>query len=874
MSQAPSPFKKVGIKTTVQSDIETLFKDLKKRAPEIRDLFSHQADILREYHGKFSKAADVSLELPTGSGKTLVGLLIAEWRRKTLGQRVLYLCPTKQLANQVYQRSMEYGIETKLFVGSKKDYDKKDLLAYRSSQVIAISTYKGLFNISPGINDPQTIILDDSHGAETYISSMWSLEINKQEHNEFFLKIVELFEKDISPTLVTFLHNEQKTKIPIKTEKVPLGAYYRKLPLFRGLLEDIIPKLEDSELYFSWLAVREGLQACHVYISQDEILIRPYICPTLTHKPFSNAEQRIYMSATLGRGGELERITGVGKIERIPTPKTYLSRSIGRRLFLFPDLSNTADDYSKWISHRLSSVKRTLVLCPNQYEAQKFISIANSCPKKLQIFQAKDIEEDLRVFTASGQSVLVLTNRYDGIDLPHCICQQIILDGLPSKTNLQETFLEERLGLDILLRERIKTRIEQASGRCTRSDTDSAAVIMLGNRLLDFCARSENQKIFHPEIRAEIQFAIEQQNSLDVLDAMVKSFIDKDSDWNEAEQNIASLRDSQEMPDTAVTNVLASVVCEEVNYAYALWAQDFDKAVMHGRQVVDGLSGNAVSSYRALWSFFVAGAAFVQSLADTKFEAVVIDFIDRAKATCKTISWFSQELKFMLPEKINIDEAIDLQAQQIEEILKQLSKLGSAGRKFQAKVDEVEVLLKSKQAKDFDRGLVELGSLLGFTSWKPDGTASPDAIWQLGYKQVFVLEGKSDEAADQGISVQNCRQTSGHLDWAKAEETLTSVKEKYSILVTPKSFIDKDALPFADGVYFFAIADIQKLFSRVKSALIQSREVMTRDTTDEVRERILQKLIENGITSKEIEKLLTTKFLKDLSTSAEKNVSG
>ncbi len=49
------------------------------------------------------------------------------------------------------------------------------------------------------------------------------------------------------------------------------------------------------------------------------------------------------------------------------------------------------------------------------------------------------------------------------------------------------------MGLDVLLKERIKTRIEQASGRCTRSDTDRAAIIMLGRRLLDFCARTENR---------------------------------------------------------------------------------------------------------------------------------------------------------------------------------------------------------------------------------------------------------------------------------------------------------------------------------------------------------------------------------------------
>jgi hypothetical protein len=362
-------------------------------------------------------------------------------------------------------------------------------------------------------------------------------------------------------------------------------------------------------------------------------------------------------------------------------------------------------------------------------------------------------------------SVLLLTNRYDGIDLPDGICRQIILDGLPSKTNLQETFLEERLGLDILLRERIKTRIEQASGRCTRSDTDSAAVIMLGNSLLDFCIRKENQKIFHPEIRAEILFTLDQSKSTQDIDAMLNSFIKRDANWNAAEENIAEIRSSEALPDTTITDILEGTVKDEVDFGYAMWAQDYEKAVIHGRKVVDGLSGNKVTSYRALWSFFVAGAAFLESAHDKKFEKVVTDFLSRAKDACKTVSWFPQEMKFIEVGKDFAEVTTDVQALQVEAIVDVLNNLRATGPRFNDKMDEVERLLKATDPKSFDQGMVELGRLLGFVSWKPEGVAAPDAVWQLTFKLLFLLEGKSDENPNSGISVQNCRQTSGHLDW-------------------------------------------------------------------------------------------------------------
>lgn len=56
--------------------------------PRLDNLWSEQADALRAYAPNHVATADVALELPTGSGKTLVGLLIAEWRRLKLGERV------------------------------------------------------------------------------------------------------------------------------------------------------------------------------------------------------------------------------------------------------------------------------------------------------------------------------------------------------------------------------------------------------------------------------------------------------------------------------------------------------------------------------------------------------------------------------------------------------------------------------------------------------------------------------------------------------------------------------------------------------------------------------------------------------------------
>lgn len=78
-------------RTVCPDDPESLFRDLRKKT--VPGLLSHQADLLRSYLAVHTKHSDIALQLPTGSGKTLVGLLIAEWRRLKYGERVVYLYP-------------------------------------------------------------------------------------------------------------------------------------------------------------------------------------------------------------------------------------------------------------------------------------------------------------------------------------------------------------------------------------------------------------------------------------------------------------------------------------------------------------------------------------------------------------------------------------------------------------------------------------------------------------------------------------------------------------------------------------------------------------------------------------------------------------
>lgn len=114
-------FKPTQPKPTVPNSPEKILLDLPRR--KIPGVLLHQGEVLQRYAAEATAEPDVALQLPTGSGKTLVGLLIAEWRRRKFGERVVYLCPTRQLVNQVAEQANEqYGITVEPFTGPIMSY--------------------------------------------------------------------------------------------------------------------------------------------------------------------------------------------------------------------------------------------------------------------------------------------------------------------------------------------------------------------------------------------------------------------------------------------------------------------------------------------------------------------------------------------------------------------------------------------------------------------------------------------------------------------------------------------------------------------------------------------------------------------------------
>ena len=436
------------------------------------------------------------------------------------------------------------------------------------------------------------------------------MNISRFKHKELFLSLAENLKDVLESTQYNRLVNDN----PMATD----NNWYDKLPNLKLIekMEMLIPLIEsyvrDTDLKYAWLNIKNNLHACNIYLSNNEILIRPYIPPTLTHEPFANAKQRIYMSATLGESGELERITGVGKIHRLPIVDEWGVKSIGRRFFVFPNASFKPEQSLDILLRIKELQKRALLLVQNDKTVNR-VKEAIEERTQSEIFLSKDIEETKKIFTTSDDGIAILANRYDGIDLDGDKCNLLMLLSLPNATHLQEKFMTNRMAASVLFNERIKTKIVQAVGRCTRSDVDYAAVIIFGSEL-ENALISPKYEQFQPELRAELEFGYDQSEKhehIDDLLEVLKLFFKRGEEWEEAEEAIINFRDDiTENTDSESESEnferLKTSASYEVAFQYALWKEDYEEALYQVEKILTQLNGHMLKGYRGFWNY-VAG---------------------------------------------------------------------------------------------------------------------------------------------------------------------------------------------------------------------------------------------------------------------------
>ncbi|MER2079370.1 DEAD/DEAH box helicase [Psychrobacillus psychrotolerans] len=853
-------------KSVIESP-EALFYDLRNR--KVEGLLSHQADVLRIYSKEANKKTNVAMELPTGSGKTLIGLTIAEYRRRAFHERVVYLCPTKQLVHQVVDEARDkYGINTVAFTGSQKSYDPRAKAEYTNSEAVAVTTYSSLFNINPYFYNPNFIVLDDAHSAENYIAKHWSLLISRKGHKVIYNHLLEIFNNVLPFEQYQRMRSDNPSPNDKEwVEKIPTPYFYNKL-------EQLIPFLDEAtkgktDLEYNWAVLREHLSGCQIYFNWNSILIRPIIPPTSIHTPFASATQRLYMSATLGLGGELERITGQPDIHRIKAPEGWDKHGVGRRLFFFPGTSLTESDSEKLVSKLIEESSRTLILVPDDRSAGRLKERISTEPSNT-IFGANDIELSKDVFTSTDKAVAILANRYDGINLAGDDCRLEIMQGLPAATNLHERFLESRMSAALLLKDRIRTRIVQAIGRCTRSATDYSAVCVMGDELQDRLLQRQNIQLYHPELQAELKFGYEESKGADGVNdflEMYRTFLKQDSDeWRGADAQIVARReDSIQTPDPTM-DILQKVVSEELKYQTAMWVGDYQRALEYANNVASQLTGDNLKGYRGFWYYLAGSAAWLVAQRDSSFYNISRARYSQAANCTLSVTWF----KNLVSESAGLDPEIEENRHMsflIERLENELNKMGtSSERKFNERVTNILTGLEdNSNGIKFEQAHEDLGRLIGYIVGNTEENAGPDPWWIAGDDFCMAAEDFTETDGTKPIPTYKIRQLNDHPTWISRKiEGLSTDTEFLRVIISPATKIERSAVTISREISYWNQSDFVIWANRAIQAIRELRLDYTGPGNETWRVKAMSVYREAGIDPESIKSMLLKNALSNL----------
>lgn len=804
---------------------------------KFQELWPAQAYVLDQYSTTFAPSPpDVAIELPTGAGKTLIALLIAEaWRQE--GNKVAILSANKTLARQMLQESQALGIPAVLMEGRGVDIPVGDRRAYQRAIRVAIMNYWVYFNQNPIIDPADLIIMDDAHLAEHCLHSLYSVEIARYSHENLFkILITELRERFPEYSVLTDALADDAPP-PYATELLSFIDQVDVADRFREIVNSSPSLTVDRDFRFRWNRIRNQLREANIYISFNSIWIRPYIYPLMSNLHYEQAQQRLYMSATVGDPSDLSRRLGVRNIKKIPVPSEYAEKTFGRRLVVM----NRVEEEE--IPERLRTVilaalrihPKSVWLCSSQAEAIRSRDAVSEWLNSNGLvghptWILTPLGDEIDQFKTAPRGHLFVAGRFDGMDFSGDECRLIVVTTLPRAINSQEEFISTYLRDSGFMKKRLNQRIIQALGRCNRSDEDFGVYILADRRFTTHFGPESNRAGIPRNIVAEIDLAqdwteIEEDALINrVGDFLCGGFSQYDSALQACLANVPDESSPPGAPDTSSDEVLGwTALFASQNYEIA--ADRFERCWEDAR------SANLIEM-GALHGWHWAKALYLQSLlgepsARENSLRVFEDAIRRGGQS----SWFNRmraslkrarQAPSLAEETVRFDYAAVL----IEAFDDRLENLGTVGNRFERWCEAVTANLQSESHAQYKEGLEQLGQTLGYHASRPRHGAATDCRWRGVFgntREVITFEAKIEHNVSQQIVASYVGQAHNQLARAQSEYEAYGYTVRGTI-VTHLTTIAPDAEASAGSIKVLQKAAIFDLWNRVRSLLSLYRD--------------------------------------------------
>jgi hypothetical protein len=743
-------------------------------------LRQEQGEVLEKWFARRDDQ-DIVIKQNTGGGKTVAGLLIAQ---STLNEgigKAVYLAPDTYLAGRVREEAALLGLATVTDPGDP---------AFRSQKAILVATFqklingKSVFGVVGDSREPidlGIVIVDDAHAALTTAEGQFRLTV--PSGHVAYDALLELFAADLRGQSAKVWEDIQSGDYSAAA-RIPFWAWADRQQDVMKLLH---PHRREDAFKFEWPLIADVLELCAATVTSRGVEIRPP-CPPIRMIPaFARARRRVYLTATLADDSILVTDLDADPALLIRPVTPGSAADLGDRMILAPVAlnPNLDDEAIRVLARQFADGDRdgddtadsepinVVVLVPSTPAAQAWEPYAD------RTHYVGDLEAGVAELKAGHVGLVVLVNKYDGIDLPGKACELLILDGVPRPLDAVERREAIALADSPARLAREIQRIEQGMGRGVRDTEDYSAVLLLGANLGVATHDPRHLSLFSPATRAQLGLSRDIANQitgegLDAVRAALSACLTRDPQWVERSRRaLAEVR----YADTSVIRPEAIASREAFDLAAAGQTR---AAADRLQQVINGLEDRATRGWL------------------TEQKAAYLHQTDPVAAQ-RLLAAAVRENPFVLRPAAGIAPApvrpAAVQARAAAAFLAAEYKDGiSLVLGVRALVEKIQ--WDEERTNDAESAWEQLGNHLGFTSTRPEklyGTG-PDNLWVLSTGRHAVTELKTG-CTTAVIAKKDLDQLGGSVRWDQEQHPgVISVP----VMVHPSRDCDERGTPVPD----------------------------------------------------------------------------
>lgn len=713
-----------------------------------------QEQVLTNWFDNHRSDKDIIIKLHTGEGKTLIGLLILQSRLNSKNGPCLYICPSKQLAQQVGNDAVKFGVKCIVDQGGDIPLDFIEGKSILVSYVQRVFNGMTKFGLDNAYTKMGTIVLDDSHACIESIRSSFSLRAKRESKTFSFL--LSLFESSLR-------RQGEGSYLDIKNNSssniLMVVPYWDWIDKKQEVAEFFSENREEEGVKFCYPLLKNIWQNCTAYFTERGVEITPD--HNLLHRFtfFTNCDQRILMSATTQDDSFFIKGLGLSAYSILNPLKNQGSLWSGEKMILFPSMINelfSTDNIREFASTPSpKGMVSNVIIVPSFKLAEEYTKLGSH------LAYSKNMDDELSYLKSGGYNdhSVVFVNRYDGIDLADNQCRILVLDSLPVMGNLSDRYeLSCRDDSDIINR-KIAQKIEQGLGRSVRSEKDYSVILINGEDLVRFIKTSSHQKYFSPQTRKQIEIGEEvsdmvkeEQTSDDGRHAFVKVInqcLGRDQLWKQYyKENMDSIQ--YEGDDHPYLHQVQKEAEAERAYSKANYQE--------AEGIYQELSNEMINAGRDLEAGW-----YLQLVAKMAYHTRKLD-ADKIQRRAHELNNY-----VLMPASITYKPLHLINQSSLLLIQGYLKKEGSF-EDLNLHIKEIVANLSfGKPASKFETALFELGKLLGCVSERPDQRykVGPDNLWMLPNEWKFLIFECKNEVNlfRQNITKDEVGQMNNHIGW-------------------------------------------------------------------------------------------------------------